>query len=169
MPIDAATLRVLMAAGLAGEALLAAVEQIDDYRRQLLRRGASERQRRRRDQLSHAVTRDGDIDSAQQKRRALTSWPADFVPDLLLTPPSWSNARARQEVERFRDYALANDRRYRDWAAAWRNWVRSPLQVKANGAHRETPTERGDRLIAEAKRLEREAGLFDHDGSDDAG
>jgi Helix-turn-helix domain len=30
----------------------------------------------------------------------------------------------KRETGKFKDWALANDRRYRDWVAAWRNWMR---------------------------------------------
>lgn len=34
-----------------------------------------------------------------------------------------ANLDARVQAERFRNHALQNDRRCRDWAAAWRNWI----------------------------------------------
>lgn len=40
---------------------------------------------------------------------------------------SWTLGQARAELDRFMDSALAADRRYVDWKAAWRNWCRSPF------------------------------------------
>jgi hypothetical protein len=34
------------------------------------------------------------------------------------------------EFARFRDHALANDRRCKDWKAAWRNWARKAIELK---------------------------------------
>lgn len=42
------------------------------------------------------------------------------------------------EFATFRDHALANDRRCKDWPAAWRNWCRKAIRMKeerANGVH----------------------------------
>lgn len=36
----------------------------------------------------------------------------------------------RLETERFRDHALTNDRRVRDWVAAWRNWIRKAAEFQ---------------------------------------
>jgi hypothetical protein len=29
------------------------------------------------------------------------------------------------ETSRWKDWALSNDRRFKDWTAAWRNWMRN--------------------------------------------
>jgi len=42
------------------------------------------------------------------------------------------------EFATFRDHALTNDRRCKDWPAAWRNWCRKAIRIKeerANGLH----------------------------------
>lgn len=42
------------------------------------------------------------------------------------------------EFATFRDHALSNDRRCKDWPAAWRNWCRKAIKMKedrANGVH----------------------------------
>lgn len=42
------------------------------------------------------------------------------------------------EFATFRDHALANDRRCKDWPAAWRNWCRKAIRMKeerANGLY----------------------------------
>jgi len=46
-------------------------------------------------------------------------------------PEGWSIDHP--EFARFKDSALAHDRRYADWPAAWRNWQRSPYN-KSNGS-----------------------------------
>jgi hypothetical protein len=63
------------------------------------------------------------------RRRQLTAWPDD----LTLTDERRATAAAagvdpERQWQRFRDYCAANDKRYRDWDAAWRNWVSSPYQ-----------------------------------------
>jgi hypothetical protein len=41
----------------------------------------------------------------------------------------WSEDKIDAEEARFRDWALSKAVTYRDWDAAWRNWVRSPFQT----------------------------------------
>lgn len=43
-----------------------------------------------------------------------------------LAEMGWSPGQATMEFVRFKDHAAANDVRYRNWMAAWRNWCRSP-------------------------------------------
>ena len=45
-----------------------------------------------------------------------------------VTEMQWTTQDAGAEFLRFKDSALAADRRYKDWLAAWRNWCRSPFQ-----------------------------------------
>lgn len=76
----------------------------------------------------------------------------------------WSIAYLQSEFSRFCDSAIASNRLYADWEAAWRNWVTSPYQTngKANGkAHGNGITNAFDKLIAEAKERERQAGFGD--------
>lgn len=40
------------------------------------------------------------------------------------------------ETAKFRDHALANDRRYVSWEAAWRNWLRKSADIQAVNAAR---------------------------------
>lgn len=40
-----------------------------------------------------------------------------------------ANIDARVQAEKFRNHAMQNDRRCRDWAAAWRNWVVGTLDT----------------------------------------
>src|SRR5215472_1065006 len=52
-------------------------------------------------------------------------------------PDDWNPVIAEAdaaELQRFRDYAKANNRLYADWDAAWRNWKTSPYR-KPNGEH----------------------------------
>jgi len=39
----------------------------------------------------------------------------------------------RAETAKFKDHALANDRRCRDWVAAWRNWIRNAAKWQPAG------------------------------------
>lgn len=60
----------------------------------------------------------------------------------------------KHQAERFRDWALANDRRYADWTATFRNWIRTsisdrPTFSKASGGGGAPPSpddEISDRL-----------------------
>lgn len=40
----------------------------------------------------------------------------------------WRRGDAKREAQRFIDSAMANQRTYADWPAAWRQWCRSPFQ-----------------------------------------
>lgn len=55
----------------------------------------------------------------------------------------WTPVDARQEWERFVDSARAHGRVYKDWAAAWRSWCRSPYcktkSVEDRTAYRKEP------------------------------
>jgi len=55
-----------------------------------------------------------------------------------------------REAEKFRNYATANDRRYRDWPAAWRTWIgnsieRAPRLTNVVRLHEATPDEEHQR------------------------
>ena len=39
-----------------------------------------------------------------------------------------SNAM-KDETEKFIDYAKANEKKFIDWVAAWRNWMRKALEI----------------------------------------
>jgi len=58
--------------------------------------------------------------------------PDDFAPDRQVgLSLGWTEQRVSQEIQRFRDSAIAKGRKYAGllgWAAAWRNWVNSPFQ-----------------------------------------
>lgn len=51
-----------------------------------------------------------------------------------------------READRFRDHAAANDRRARDWSAAWRMWISKALE-RAPASHSPTPTPSAGRII----------------------
>lgn len=56
-------------------------------------------------------------------------------------PDDWQPAGGvsdcdRSELERFKQSALAHDRRYANWNAAWENWKTSPYRGKGHGQHR---------------------------------
>jgi hypothetical protein len=62
-----------------------------------------------------------------QRKKPSTTLPDGWRPDETWTEanlPGLSGAQYRSLYERFRDHALATDRRCVDWDAAWRNWVR---------------------------------------------
>jgi hypothetical protein len=42
----------------------------------------------------------------------------------------FDNGRSEELFERFKDYALANNKTYLDWDAAWRNWVNNEISFK---------------------------------------
>lgn len=62
-------------------------------------------------------------------RKAMCTWPDDLTLDdqnlEYAIGQGYSEVRARQMWEEFRDSAHANGRRYADWRAAWRTWVRN--------------------------------------------
>ena len=66
----------------------------------------------------------------------------------------------QREAEQFRDHAAANDRRQRDWDAAFRTWLRSPYAKQSNGTARGSPGAKGgqyaDRYRQVAAELERQ-------------
>jgi hypothetical protein len=69
---------------------------------------------------------------APTPRRTKTPFPTDWnLQDGALLDAlerGMTQERAVSEFQRFRDHALAHDRRQKDWPAAWRNWVTSPFQ-----------------------------------------
>jgi len=46
----------------------------------------------------------------------------------MMTEQRLSDHDLTVETERFKDYCLTHGKRYRDWIAAWRNWMRSPYR-----------------------------------------
>lgn len=74
----------------------------------------------------------------------------------------WNDARTTSEFVRFTDSALAHNRTYANWDAAWRNWTTSNFQETSNGGringHRQHPAERAFQLADELDAaLERQA------------
>lgn len=69
----------------------------------------------------------------QKARRPEVEFP---VGQFVISPSmrSWleqngfSYLNIRRETEKFRDHALQNQRRCRDWVAAWRNWIRNAAE-----------------------------------------
>lgn len=63
------------------------------------------------------------------KRKPETSIPAGYPDEKAITDAQARiraegvNLDANVQAERFRNHAAQNDRRARDWAAAWRNWI----------------------------------------------
>jgi uncharacterized protein YdaU (DUF1376 family) len=96
------------------------------------------------------------IDTAARKHVL----PADWVPNVADVEFAKSKGMSEQEIndeaQRFLDYVTANNRKYADDHAAWRNWVTSPYrQRKGNGNGRhETIIQRGRRLYEQALDIE---------------
>lgn len=74
------------------------------------------------------------VDSSLAKPKAKARKPEVAIPDGFPDLPALQAAKVQvadagaavkitMEAERFRNHALTNDRRARDWAAAWRNWI----------------------------------------------
>lgn len=62
-----------------------------------------------------------------------------------------SEQRARSEFDRFRDHAIAKGSKYKNWDAAWRNWVTSPYQANGPSTPREGDTVPGRGLFADGR------------------
>lgn len=150
MTVIAAALRELMAAGVTGDALVTAIERIETASLPSRTPGALRQQRyRERHKASQSVTSDVvHIDSSscsesqknKKERKISTPMRDDASPSdvdrVFALSKGWDEARIDSEWQRFRDHALANDRRQKDWPAAWRNWVTSPYQksqARVNG------------------------------------
>lgn len=69
----------------------------------------------------------------------------------------WDDVKIASEGERFKDYCRSHGKKYTNFEAAWRNWVTSPYQTKAqtssNGAPR--PGSREDRAERSHHALEK--------------
>lgn len=79
------------------------------------------------------------------RRKRKTSLPDDFNSDREIARKlGWAESRIDQQIQAFCDSALAHNRQYADWQAAWRNWCNSPFQNSqpARMAH-ETDRDRG--------------------------
>jgi len=173
-PITAA-LRELMAAGVTGEKLVAAIERIELAAFPTRTKHAMRQERyRERHKASQSVTSDAPQPPAtkRERRRSMPLELApEFMPDLsYATGLGWPMERAQAEAQRFLDSAEAHGRKYcgeRGWRAAWRNWCTSPYQGKANGSgHGRTQTlgDRARELAQQARDAERAAGIS---GADD--
>jgi hypothetical protein len=63
----------------------------------------------------------------------------------------WQDDRLASELVRFRDDALAHDRTYADWQAAFRKWISSPYQVNGgqNGKAKVHAANPGEKTISD--------------------
>jgi len=165
-----AALRELMAAGVTGDDLIAAVERIERAIVPQQTPGAQRQERyrdRKRHKASQSVTSDAPEPEPKRKRRQ--SLPVEltpeFMPDLsYATGLGWSMDRAQAEAQRFLDHAEAHGAKYcgaRGWRAAWRNWCTSPYQ-KNGGRHGKPQTlgERARELAQQARDAEQRATDF---------
>lgn len=155
--MNAAVLKELMAAGLSGDALLAAVERIEAAQlqaqlstrhppdNQVDKRRAWDREYRARKRSVHPNPPDippdacvpfynkKDINISSKKERGRAERiPPDFSPDLgFPLSRGMSRKRAETEAERFKNYWSAKsgrDAAKLDWPATWRNWILSSLE-----------------------------------------
>jgi hypothetical protein len=75
------------------------------------------------------ITNQREPKSARSRRKPETSFPVGqfIITDEMLAwvaEKDFGYLDLRMETELFKDHALANDRRVRDWVAAWRTWIR---------------------------------------------
>ena len=62
-----------------------------------------------------------------------TAFPVSWIeipPDLLAWGTSHNQPLTGREFQKFRDHALAHDRRLKDWPAGFRNWIRRSVDDK---------------------------------------
>ena len=157
----------LIAKGVSSDTIMAVARLIADAEITNARRAADvARQRASRDNVrghpqnsadvhgSHRTSQDtprhieisNSKDKSQSKKNISPKreLPADFAlsesDNRYATERGWSPAKIAQEFERFCNHATAKSAKYADWHAAWRNWVTSPFQSKANGASHGKPT-----------------------------
>jgi hypothetical protein len=177
----AAVLKELMAAGLAGDALLAAVERIEAAEAAEFRgipvdvsaekRRAYDRERKRTKKLSGGIPveiprnsnvflynkKDNNISSKKERGRA-ERIPPEFQPDLdFPLSRGMSRKRAETEAEKFKNYWSAKsgrDAAKLDWPATWRNWVLSSLE--RTGPDATPPPSEGNRLADELAIIRRQ-------------
>lgn len=78
---------------------------------------------------------DTNLNSLKSKNQGKVSFPDGWKPELD-EMEQWRRLGINPSVEfaSFRDHALANDRRCKDWPAAWRNWCRKSIKMK-EGSH----------------------------------
>lgn len=72
-----------------------------------------------------------DSPTPKPRRKPSTSIPDDFLLDDAMIEYAMSKAvtepEAVSEFEKFRNYAVANDRKHVDWRAAWRVWISNAI------------------------------------------
>lgn len=87
----------------------------------------------------------------RERRKPETPLPADWTPnETHVRIARERGVDGRREEAQFRDHAAANDRRQRDWDAAFRTWLRNAKPQRA------TPGERAQRTVMLATDLVRE-------------
>lgn len=97
----------------------------------------------------------------EKPKKTLRALPDDFeVPmddwTAMMTEQRMSDHDLTVETERFKDYCLTHGKRYRDWIAAWRNWMRSPYRkpvpaTNGNGAKPYPTNKWGERIYSAAE------------------
>jgi hypothetical protein len=149
MGIITAALRELLAAGITGEALIAAIGRIESENPpDKTAQNRREWDRKYRQRLRHihlnppdppdrlSVKKERKEEGKQRSVRA--SCPPDFFPNETTIACArrygFDDEGIKSQVTRFTDDAAAHGRTYIDWQAACRKWFSSPYQSKTNGA-----------------------------------
>ena len=74
--------------------------------------------------------------SNTKQKKILTSFPENF--EVTLEMCEWAvsegvpEAMIKKETQKFKDYCLSKDSRYKDWLATWRNWMRNAVLYNYN-------------------------------------
>jgi hypothetical protein len=112
-----------------------------------------------REPRPRARTREAETTKTGNRRLPATPFPTgNFI--ITERMREWLSANGldrldiRRETERFRDYAYENDRRCRDWVAAWRRWMSNAGQYDAE--RRRVNGQRGDPIPIQPLRGELE-------------
>ena len=88
---------------------------------------------RSRSRSGTGVRGESDDSAAKHSRRAV-ALPADFAisPDMREWATKFAPAIAiERETSQFCDYCRANGKVYRDWVAAWRNWISNAVKFES--------------------------------------
>jgi hypothetical protein len=78
------------------------------------------------------VPADAGTQTSKSRKRPKTSLPDDWTPNEAHAEKAASlHLDLQRQVDKFRSSALANDRRYSDWDAAFRNWLTNAVEYAA--------------------------------------
>lgn len=159
MGIIATALRELMAAGVAGEALAAAIERIEAANAVStvkVSAGAERTRRWRENKASQSVTKRHRDVTVTRKRGERLSMDWQPTPDDITAAGQLLGLGWEREVPKFRDYwhSRAGPGAVKvDWSAVWRNWCRKAAEGGASngsphGSRKRTVMDAADDVIA---------------------